>query len=823
LVGLRVAGQGLSINAKELPLNKVLVTLRDQYGLQFSFDDQLLAKEIVSCNGHFDTPQKALNFLLANRPLAYMMSGEVFVIYKQALPLVVAPKEFVIKGKILDAETASGLPFANVQVNGRGTTSDQDGNFIFRSTQDSLFRLRIAYLGYYQKDTVIRQGTSYVFQLYASDYYIDEVVVKAAIVERSMQTGTAAGLLRLNQYVAKRLPGFGDDAVLNLLRLQPGIMAAGENSESMVVWGSAAGQSEVLFDGYTLWGLKNFNENISAVNPYLAKEVQVLKGGYNARFGDKVGAFVHIVGEEGDWKKPQLELSVNNMTVNALASTPVGKTAVVMAAYRQTFYNIYDKILLSSNISKNNRTTTANNIYVDPDYTFRDLNLKFSTRNTHNDQTVVSLLWANDAFDYSVNENNAKTKLATTYAETNRQRGISLVSSKQWTEFFSSRFTLSYSDLARSINNSQTLTEQKTPHGMNDNITFSKAEDTQNETGESKIWFENQYVANERHRYEFGLGFMSSFSTLGQQSATRPNIADSQNISRIGIYAQDIYSLSTKTELTAGVRIFYPKTLGSLYWQPRVSLNHKWTETLQSNLAWGVYQQYLMQASVLDDHGNYEYQWIVSNKRRIPVLNAQHFVANLNYSRGGFLAQIEGYYKFTNGLVRVLSTPETRLEYIGKGRNYGVDFLVKQDYRGHTAWVSYSLCKSEENFSYFPSTAYQNAPFDQRHEFKIAAIVKMGSFYLSANYVYGSGFPFLKPADSQEDSLYYSRLDAGISYKYTSRRFKIEAGVSVLNVFNHENIKYANYTRIPSDLNNTINIHAESVPFTPTLFLNIGL
>jgi hypothetical protein len=50
----------------------------------------------------------------------------------------------------------------------------------------------------------------------------------------------------------------------------------------------------------------------------------------------------------------------------------------------------------------------------------------------------------------------------------------------------------------------------------------------------------------------------------------------------------------------------------------------------------------------------------------------------------------------------------------------------------------------------------------------------------------------------------------------------MDAGVSVLNIFNNENIRYSNYTRIPTAESTVISLYAEAVPFTPTVFLKIS-
>jgi len=69
----------------------------------------------------------------------------------------------------------------------------------------------------------------------------------------------------------------------------------------------------------------------------------------------------------------------------------------------------------------------------------------------------------------------------------------------------------------------------------------------------------------------------------------------------------------------------------------------------------------------------------------------------------------------------------------------------------------------------------------------------------------------------------YSRLDASIIYKFLVKKVNVEAGLSVLNVLDTENIKYSNFTRIPLTQLNSVNIQEEAMPFTPSLFLKLSL
>ena len=160
----------------------------------------------------------------------------------------------------------------------------------------------------------------------------------------------------------------------------------------------------------------------------------------------------------------------------------------------------------------------------------------------------------------------------------------------------------------------------------------------------------------------------------------------------------------------------------------------------------------------------------------------------------------------------------------------GLDFFVKKDYRGHTAWISYTLSKTEEKFDYtnglFPFYSlnrFRPSPQDQRHELKAAVIFNIKPFSLSANYVFGSGFPlnsgtFLKPNYIEPD---YNRMDVAINYRFNIGKVAGETGISILNLFDSKNIRYSNFEKVPVDQSTSLNIYSEAVPFSPRVSLRL--
>ena len=141
------------------------------------------------------------------------------------------------------------------------------------------------------------------------------------------------------------------------------------------------------------------------------------------------------------------------------------------------------------------------------------------------------------------------------------------------------------------------------------------------------------------------------------------------------------------------------------------------------------------------------------------------------------------------------------------------------------AWISYSLSKTEEHFPFYIREYYRLAPHHQTHELKVAAIINLKSFYFSANYVYGSGFERydFELDDGTHLNQDYNRLDAALVYRFNPGKIKAEAGISVLNVLDANNIKYSNLRRATVDDVSLVGIYADAVPFTPALFLKIEL
>ena len=814
--------QEIHLNYSNTSLNKILIDIRDSNDLHLSFDDKLLSKYKVTVDKTFPSPETAILQLIRPHGLTVEKDEDVFVIYKNRKQK--RKKQFLLAGQIKDATNGEPLPYSYIIINDKTIPTDVKGSFSYLSETDSIFTVKASHLGYYILDTTMNAVSGLDVLLYPSSIGLSEVVIKNKKIERSTQIGDKPGLMKLNHKVAHFLPGYGDNSVFNLLRLMPGIVASGEQTNDLLIWGSYAGQSQVLFDGFTIYGLKNFNDNISAFNPLLAKDIEILKGGYDARFGEKVGGIVNITGKTGNPEKFGFTINVNNMTLNTLFEIPLFKKASLQIAFRHTYYNLYNPDDMNFLIRQNNDADTTNDIDVNivPDYVFRDLNIKYSQQFGENDLFYIILYGANDKFQYTIDDSlGPYRRLYKSATELNTQSGGTAFYGKTWRNGNTSNFDISYSKL-----DAQYTDDLQIRFPVIDSVDRRVDKQSQNVLTEFKIKADNRFSLSRSHTLEWGAGIISNTVTLVEDTFAVSLVNISENASRYFIYAQDYMALGNKTVLKAGLRYTHAFNLQKVYFEPRISLSVQATQAIKINAAWGIYNQYFTQSSVVDELGNYRYIWTICNNEDIPVLQAQHYVLSGSFQKEHFVFSLEGYYKFTEGITRYINFPKYHIEAIatGKSRSYGMDVFLQGNFKNHSAWISYSLSKTEEFFNYFIERDYRRSPYDQRHEVKVALLLNFDPFYFSTNYVFGSGFPF-KPGVVQSDpseDFTYSRLDASFIYKFLDRKLKGEAGISVLNVLNRQNIKYTNFERIPTS-NNSISIYAEAIPFTPTLYLKFAL
>ena len=817
---LTLYSQGeIILNSKSEPLNYVLIGMRDDYGIQLSFNDYQLSQYLVSADGVFRNAEDALRHLLADLPFTLSRSGEVFIISSSAYQRNIV--RYLVAGQIRDKASRESLPYSQILFGTKWMETDFLGQFSFQTLEQPPYYLKASYLGYYVLDTIVYSGSDHIVELEPLNVPIEEVTIYGQKYHNLFQNGRNIGEIKINHQIAQFLPGNGDNSIFNLLRLQTGIVAAGEMANDIIIWGSYEGQSRVLFDGFTIFSLKNFNDNISAVNPFLAKDIRVLKGGYGPQYGERIGGIVNITGVEGARESPEAKISLNNLTLNGYLSLPVTKRSSFVMAFRQTYYDLYESSNLSlfSGIGRFSTHTTREAVFdVYPDYLFRDLNLKLSGETEKGDNWHLSLFAGSDRYAYTAEEETEANYIYNSAEEKSIQKGASAFYSKRWGRGSITKATASYSGFNKA--NDNVIEVIRLVNNQQVNIDNLQKTDVQ----ETDFRIDHYQPLSGNHSLDYGGGVIFNQVNFLEDTLGIRMIDDIKSLPILHGYITDLIHIGKKIIVKPGVRLNFPLNTYRLYLQPRISFTVNATDNFRINTSAGQYNQFIALGSVLDESGNYRYRWTICGEDKIPVLSSNHYVGGISYAIQDFEVSFETYLKTTDGLTRLVYSGSRRNVGEGKSRSKGFDIFLKKGLNRNTFWVSYSQSRTEEYFDYFVFDKYRRALHDQTHEIKVAGILNFNPFYFSGNWVYGSGFKipnsFLNNIEQEKP---YNRVDLSAVYSLAKKKYKFDAGISMLNVFNTENIKFSNFTGIPLTGWSQMSIQSNAIPRTLTLFVNFSI
>ncbi|HOO84614.1 MAG TPA: TonB-dependent receptor plug domain-containing protein, partial [Prolixibacteraceae bacterium] len=633
--------QTIKIDAQNLPLNELMVQLRDVHNIQLSFNHNELSKYTVALSQQFASPDEAINQIFLDLPFDVKKKGDVFVIVLQKKKKTDLPKPIThtISGQVVEAGSFEPLPFSHILINNnRHLVSDINGVFSYTASADSTFHVQVSHLGYFIFDTLLYSGAKPKLELKSSIYGLSEIKVLDNLVARAALIGDQPGNMKINHSIARFLPGQGDNSVFNLIRLMPGIQAAGEQNSDLVIWGSYEGQSQITFDGFTLFGLKNYNDNISVVNPFVVKNIEVFKGGYDARFGNRVGGIVNITGINGTLRKPSFSFNVNTATINTLAEIPFRKKSSLVVALRHSFYNLYNpddfnifaptRPQLINSRSQNTTRTSITDVDVYPDdYLFRDLNLKYTINFNNNSQLFVSAYGGGDRFRLSAqtevqwkprgrDAGSGTIPLNVNYSssEQNTQRGFSINYAFKPHNKVHSNLIIAHSAYNKQVVDSVEIVSANSGIVSNRDLLY-----TLNTARENAIRFENTISLNNGHQIETGSGFFGNRALVVNQ-ITLPNLPDIDQSTafrntRLFFYLNDILPLGSRLTLRSGARVNWVVLARSLFFEPRISVAYKISTAVKAHVAWGIYNQYAYKMATVDKDNNYTWLWVTARER----------------------------------------------------------------------------------------------------------------------------------------------------------------------------------------------------------------
>lgn len=862
--------QKLSYHFRSQPLTKVLERIGADNKAKIAFDAQLVGK--FSVKGRFDAA--SLNELITQLVSTYNLEvsriGDVYVVKPRvevASTATVAPPpasieipRFKIWGTITDVESGERLPYAYLySTDGRvSTTANADGFFSLTVKSLETLHLCISYLGF-EKRCVEVTPKAHPEMITIPLERIQTIMSTVTVTRHQSfltQVPSIAGKNSINPRSAPVVPTLNPLDFTAPLQMLPGVDATTESSVGLNIRKSPSDKTLVLFDGFTIYHVNHFLGLLSAFNTKAIKDIQVYKGGFDARYGGSASAVLEITGKSGNRIKPSFSVGADLLSADASADMPLGKKWSLVVAARRSYTDIYqtplyDKLFDKARSDQDATSLTNVSIYklkYEPKYHFYDLHAKLTYYPDSTQEVSLSVYSGND----NMKLNYDKNRVFINESSLIDNNGVGLKWSKQMAPNTFIRSSVGFSDYGLNFAHINYENAAKQPVELSHRET-----DLVNNLRDITI----------KSEMESRLSSVASFTggvamTYVKSSYTSKNLRQVLSVNQLDttkslLTAGSVYSAFAQVNfsnsswlrsLVPGIRASYFSPNSKFYWEPRVNVAINAAPSLIVKGAVGRYYQFINRVPIafLSEYNGF---WMISDKKNHPVVKSDHAIAGFTYDiTPNFQVDIEGYLKKTDGmsyvnLVPLVSAGKVKLQQklqVISSNVEGVDLLLKYQLRQAQFSAAYSLSRATIINSKDKVDSSYPSSLDQLHEVKLFGAYSLGSFIFSASWIYGSGKPWdeyvyyssLKASESYDRNSErlspYHRLDVAATYQRAIGQTKLSVSASIFNVYNRDNQLGRPYTisstpiqDIAAGKSPIIYTDLYGLGFTPTLYVNL--
>jgi len=850
--------QNQAFEFKNTPLSEAVKQVATSANISVSFDASALGEKIATGKFSGKSAEDVLSQLLKNSGyrLQFKFGNYLIIPEGQEKAQVVAFAS--VSGILADKQTGEQLPYATIFLPEKNAFvgTSVNGTFSFRIPESDNLHLKVQYLGYRTIDTIVPVAGSSVhlfFRMKQKNMELAPIQVKKERL-KMIEQGSEAGYATVNPVGFVNLPNMGESDAFRTVQLMPGIGYT-EGSSGLSIRGGTADQNLILFDGFTLYNLDHFFGTFSSVNPSVVKDIQIYKGGFDSRYGERISGIVDITGKSGNKFKPKLNIGVNLISGNIEAELPISKKLTWVVAARRSYADIYSSFLVKDLVNNRMEYDASNTqsgtsvMQLQPGYYFYDYNSKLTYSKSDNEKMSVSAFGGKDFLSSSGEGRSKQTYSSTTDKNNWDNYGFSFSWLKQWRKSFFSNLQIGYSGYSNLYLNETTVNSKvkskKVVVG-----TFESTEENQLRDLSGSL--KNQWILGLKNSIDFGFqAKYNDFSYLKSEGVDS-YYSDIASSSFLGsTFAQINLQPVKKLIFKIGGRASYYNLSSKTYIEPRASISYQIGNLLKIKAASGRYYQFLSKITPTQSYGYNRDFWVIADGTKHPVLSSDHLIGGMTLTVSRFSFDAEAYYKSSKNLQLFLYIPSYQKnadpnsfenkgqakkmlpsQFItGTGESVGIDFLLKYESRIFTSWVAYSLSKSVRSYDKINYGEDIPAPFNKRHEIKWVNLLSWKRWNLSSLWIYTTGQPYIakQTVDKTLSAVFlydrlpdFKRLDISANYSIPIRKVQVKIGASLINCLNQKNFNDI-YSR---DFNFETTTFSEttfvrSLGITPNFYINI--
>jgi len=750
-----------------------------------------------------------------------------------------AQQRFTVNGSVRSKKTGESIIGASVTVKDKNTgVTSNDYGFYSISLFPGNYTLLVSAVGHEQQTLDVNLNKNVTLNIFLEDEVKDLQDVTVTSSRGRSLSSTQMGAEKLTISDTKTIPVlFGERDVLKTIQLLPGIKSAGDGNSGFYVRGGSADQNLILLDEAPVYNASHLLGFFSTFNSDAIKDIMVYKGGMPAQYGGRLSSVLDIKMNDGNNQDYDVSGGIGAISAKVNVEGPIQKDkSSFLVSARRTYVDAFLKLSKDSTINNNS-------LY------FYDLNAKLNYQLGKRDRLYLSGYFGRDQLGvgetFKLNWGNATGTL-------------------RWNHIFSNKLFSNTSLIFSNYDYKITIKS-----GANDFKVYSQIKDW-------NLKQEFQWYLNSKNNIRFGLNSIYHTMRPGEISSSDSSSFNDKILQRRysvenAVYASNNWKVSDKFNLSYGLRLsifsvlgkgdFYNvnndgKVLDTISYkkgevvktyvnpEPRIAASYMLNSStsLKASYVRNAQNLHLISNSTTSTPTD---KWIASTNIIKPEISDQVSVGYYkNLAGNKYELTVEAYYKtmqnqidyrdgadvFSNDVI------ETQLLY-GKGRAYGIEWLLKKKAGRFTGWLSYTLSKTERKIDGINNNQWYNARQDRTHDIAIVGTYQLNKKWtLSANWVYYTGdavsFPSGKyRVDGQMVYYYterngyrmpaYHRLDLGaILQLKKTKRFSSELSLSLYNAYGRENAYIIEFRDKKDDPNKTEAVRTALFKFIPSVSYN---
>ena len=583
---------------------------------------------------------------------------------------------------------------------------------------------------------------------------------------------------------------FGEKDVFKTLLLLPGVQSASEGTSGIYVRGGGPDQNLIIIDEATIYNASHLLGFFSIFNGDAIKSVELVKGGFPARYGGRLSSVIDINMKDGNKESYHCEGGIGLISSNVMVEGPIIKNkASFMLSGRTTYLD-----LIMVPVMKRVTEGTAAGYY------FFDLNGKFNFDLGKKDKLYFSAYFGRDKFHLS---NKEKYESGNEYDK--YKMGLfwqNATATIRWNHLYSnkvfSNMSFIFSDYTMN-----TYMGYKYFYGTNSPYNESFNSDFKSGIRDYTLKYDVTYRPNATHHLLAGAAVTyhearPNAIMMKADTLTMRNVEKAQGL-EYALYVEDEINIRNRFRINPGVRLVAFSVPHKTWFspEPRLSMSYNILSNLALKASYAMMSQSMLLLST-STIGLPTDLWVPVTDSIRPQRSQQvAFGIHYDLKKPRLSFSLEGYYKkmdhilaykegtsyFTNMLQNIMDEEVptnfqnkwTDNVTTGRGWSYGVEFLVRKEAGNFTGWIGYTLSWTKQQFDDLNFGEPFFARYDRRHDVSIVLMYSPAKWVnLSLSWVFATGNAITLPTSlylSEDLNAYLDNLlppEEGEYYYYAS-------------------------------------------------------